>query len=59
MATYTIIPHPDQSGFDIAIVGSDGTRQTMLGFKTEADAKDWIAQDERLNEPGRSQEKPP
>jgi hypothetical protein len=49
MATYTIIPHPDQSGFDIAIVGANGARQTMLGFSTEADAQAWIAQDERLN----------
>ena len=57
MATYTIIPRPDQSGFDIAIVGADGTRQTMLGFKTTNDAKAWIIQDERLNGPWPSQDR--
>ena len=57
MATYTIIPRPDQSGFDIAIIGADGARQTMLGFKTTGDAKAWIVQDERLNEPRPSQER--
>jgi hypothetical protein len=56
MATYTVIPRPDQSGFDIAIAGADGTRQTMLGFKTEGDAKAWIVQDERLNGPWPSRE---
>jgi hypothetical protein len=49
MTTYTIIPRPDQSGYDIAIVGTNGTHQTMLGFKTQAEAEAWIAQDERLN----------
>jgi hypothetical protein len=52
MVTYTIIPRPDKSGFDIAIIGEDGARQTMLDFNTEADARAWIAQDERLNGPG-------
>ena len=51
MSTYTIIPRSDQSGYDIAIVGTDGVHQTMLGFKTHADAEAWIAQDERLNGP--------
>jgi hypothetical protein len=57
MTTYTIVPRADQSAFDIAIVGVDGARQTMLGFKTEADAKAWIAEDERLNRPGASQQR--
>jgi hypothetical protein len=38
MATYAITPRPGQSSFDIAIVGADGARQTMLAFKTEGDA---------------------
>jgi hypothetical protein len=56
MTAYTIIPRPDQSGYDIAVVGTDGTHQTMLGFKTRAEADAWIAQDERLNGPGKPQE---
>jgi hypothetical protein len=48
MATYTIACHPNQSGFDIAIVGANGTRQTMLGFETAEDAKACIVHDERL-----------
>lgn len=43
MTTYTIVPHGgDSTRFDIAIVGTNGTRQTMLGFETEADAEAWI-----------------
>jgi hypothetical protein len=49
MSTYTIIPRPDQSGYDIAIIGTDGARQTMLGFETKVEAEAWIAQDERLS----------
>jgi hypothetical protein len=47
MATYTISPGTEHGGFDVAIVGSDGTRQTMLGFKTHAAAEAWIAEEER------------
>jgi hypothetical protein len=49
MSTYTIIARTDQVGFSVGVVGDDGARQTILGFKTEADARAWIAQDERLN----------
>jgi hypothetical protein len=44
MATYTVIPKPDRT-FDVAIVGNDGARQTLLGFDTQADAQAWIAHD--------------
>ena len=47
MATYTLITRPD-GGYDIQIVGADGAHQTMLGFRTEADANVWITQDKRL-----------
>jgi hypothetical protein len=50
MATYTIIPNPDGTGFNISIAGSDGARQTMLGFESEAEAEAWIARDRRLSE---------
>ena len=45
MATYTIIPQPAERGFNIEIIGANGTRQTLLGFATEADAEAWIAAD--------------
>jgi hypothetical protein len=49
MTQYTIVPNGDGSGFNIAVSGSNGARQTMLGFDTEADAEAWIAQDKRLD----------
>jgi hypothetical protein len=49
MSTYTIIPNSDGSGFNIGIAGSDGARQTMLGFESEAEAEAWIMQDKRLS----------
>jgi hypothetical protein len=47
MTKYTIIPKVDQTGFDVAIVGNDGARQTLLGFETQADAEAWIVWDKR------------
>jgi hypothetical protein len=32
MTTYTITARAAHDGYDIAIVGSDGARQTVLGF---------------------------
>ena len=49
MTTYPIIPKAAQTGFDVAIVGDDGARQTLLGFETRADAAAWIAWDKRPN----------
>ncbi len=49
MTTYTIIPIADGSGFNIGIAGSNGARQTMLGFTSQAEAKAWIDQDKRLS----------
>jgi hypothetical protein len=45
MTTYTIIPKVDHTGFHVAIVCTDGVRQTILGFQTQADAEAWISQD--------------
>jgi hypothetical protein len=50
MTTYMIIPNSDGSGFNVGIAGSDGTRQTMLGFESEAEAEAWIIQDKRLGQ---------
>ena len=49
MAIYQIIPIGDGSGFNIGVAGSDGTRQTMLGFATQEEAEAWILQDKRLS----------
>jgi len=49
MTTYTIIPTSDGSAFHIGVAGSDGARQTMLGFTSEAEAEAWINQDKRLS----------
>jgi hypothetical protein len=50
MTTYTIIPAPDGTSFNIGIAGSNGARQTMLGFASEAEAEAWITQDRRLSQ---------
>jgi hypothetical protein len=47
MATYTISPGAEHGGFDVVIVGNDGARQTMPGFKTYAAAEVWVAEDDR------------
>jgi hypothetical protein len=49
MATYQIIPLGDGGGFNIGVAGSDGTRQTMLGFTSMEEAEAWIIQDRRLS----------
>ena len=55
MTKYTIQPSGDGAGFNISIAGSDGARQTLLGFESEAAAEAWILQDKRLSEvPGSS-----
>ncbi len=48
MTTYTIIPVGNGSGFHIGVSGSNGARQTMLGFTSMQEAEDWIQQDKRL-----------
>jgi hypothetical protein len=50
MTTYTIIPAGDGSSFNIGIAGSNGARQTMLGFASEAEAEVWINRDKRMNQ---------
>jgi hypothetical protein len=49
MATYTVIPAVDRTGLHVAIQGSDGTRQTILGFETSVEAEAWIEHDRRLS----------
>jgi O-glycosyl hydrolase len=48
MTQYIIVPNGDASGFNIAVSGANGARQTILGFGSEAEAEAWIVQDRRL-----------
>jgi hypothetical protein len=50
MTKYTILPRGDGTGFNISIAGSDGARQTLLGFESEAEAEAWILRDKRMSE---------
>ena len=45
MATYTVVHGVDRTGFHVAIQGSDGIRQTILGFETRVEAEAWIDHD--------------
>jgi hypothetical protein len=44
---YRII-HREDDSFAVEIIRSGALPQTAAGFATEADAKGWIAQDQRL-----------
>ena len=50
MITYTVHASAGQTGFHVKIGGSEGNRQTILGFGTEGAADAWIADDKRLTE---------
>jgi hypothetical protein len=50
MITYTVVPSGDETGFHVKVDGSDGNRQTILGFATESDAEAWIASDKQLTD---------
>jgi hypothetical protein len=43
--TYALSPRPHGRGYDIHVISSEGVHQTMLDFKTEAEAEAWIASD--------------
>ena len=50
MSKYTVRSSSSGVGFDIAVIGGDGARNTLLGFDTEMEAQRWIARDKRLND---------
>lgn len=50
MADYHISPSANGDNFDVRIVGTNGARQTVLGFASQGDAEAWVAQDKRLND---------
>jgi hypothetical protein len=49
MATYTVTAEASGTGFQVGIVGTNGTKQTMCGFSTEAEAEAWITSDRALD----------
>ena len=57
MATYTVTPKADRTGFTVSILDGEGALQTTLGFTREAEADAWVTQATRMNKswaPGRS-----
>ncbi len=50
MITYTVCTSAEQTGFHVKIAGSEGDRQTILGFGSEGAALAWIADDKRLSD---------
>ena len=50
MIKYTVTDKFEQTGFHVAIAGSLGHRQTILGFATKAAAEAWITHDKRLTD---------
>jgi hypothetical protein len=49
MAIYTVTAQTLRTGFQVGIVGTNGTKQTIVGFSTEAEAEAWIASDRDLD----------
>jgi hypothetical protein len=45
MNAYKITKHPGGNSYDVHVVGAQGIRQTMLGFRTEEEAEAWIVTD--------------
>jgi hypothetical protein len=46
MPTYEISQRPDGNSYDVHVIGAQGTRQTMLGFRTKEEAEAWIVTDQ-------------
>jgi hypothetical protein len=49
MPAYVISVRTER-GFDVKIVGDNGSRQTMLGFPTREAAEAWIVEDQRRSQ---------
>jgi hypothetical protein len=45
MSTYTIMPRRRQSGYKVEVITDGGSRHTLLGFETEAEAAGWAKAD--------------
>lgn len=48
MSIYTVATNADRSGWNVFVKFENGGRHTILGFKTEAEARAWIAESERV-----------
>ena len=46
MPTYETSQHPGGDTYDVHVIGTQGTRQTMLGFRTREEAEAWIVTDQ-------------
>ncbi len=44
IATYTVTPKADRTGFDVSILDGKGALQTTLNFANEAEANAWVTQ---------------
>jgi hypothetical protein len=49
MSNYTVLPRRRQPGYKVEVQGDDGTRHTLLGFTTEAEAQAWVETDKKLD----------
>jgi hypothetical protein len=58
MAKYTIYPGEGGGGFEVSVISNNGAKQTMLGFKTVAEADAWVAEDMRLTTRGNGRSGP-
>jgi hypothetical protein len=45
MSLYKISKHTGGNSYDVHVIDAQGTRQTMLGFRTEEEAEAWIVTD--------------
>src|ERR1700733_2277256 len=45
MNLYEISKHPGGNSYDVHVIGAQGTRQTMLGFRPKEEAEAWIVTD--------------
>jgi hypothetical protein len=54
MATYSVVFREDRSTYDVVMRDDIGGWHTILGFKTEAAAQAWIAEDRRITDLGQS-----
>ena len=48
MSIYTIVHQEQQLGYRVDVVSDEGSRHSVLGFDTEAEAEAWIEADRRL-----------
>jgi hypothetical protein len=45
MSIYTVMPRQRQVGYKVEIVTGGGSRHTVLGFESEAEAVAWVEAD--------------